>query len=79
MRDAENGFTFAADDLDDLTRALRRAWEDREVRRRAWRDNPVLARERGDEVKNSDRMLALVEEAVAAARPRPAAVSAPSR
>jgi glycosyltransferase involved in cell wall biosynthesis len=79
VRDAENGFTFAADDLDDLTRALRRAWEDREVRRRAWRDNPILARERGDEVKNSDRMLALVEEAAAAARPRAAAVSAPSR
>lgn len=79
VRDSENGFTFAVDDLDDLTRALRRAFDDREVRRRAWRDNPLLARDRGDERKNSDRMLALVTEAVDAAGARAERVSAPSR
>ncbi len=79
IEDGRNGLDFAVDNLDDLSRALRRAVEDRELRGRAWRENPVLAREQGDESRNSDRLLALLVEAAAVSGSRAAAISAPAR
>ena len=65
VRDGENGFLFADGAAAGLASALERAAASGEVARRAWRDNPALARARGDERGNSDRLLGILGDAAA--------------
>jgi len=68
VRDGENGFLVPVGDVPALARAIRRAWESRELRARAVRDNRAFVEREMDVERNMAAMVARYREVVERAR-----------